>query len=130
VHEWIEHTAELELRLESPTREGIFAQALAALAELLDDQPAQPDVRRDVQLEASDGPALLAAWIDELVFLAETEGIVPRALAELELEPTTLRATVVGARGTPANLVKAATYHRLALEPAGAGWRATVVLDV
>jgi SHS2 domain-containing protein len=41
-----------------------------------------------------------------------------------------LTAELLGVRGDPPHLVKAATYHRLALEPGGSGWRATVVLDV
>jgi SHS2 domain-containing protein len=36
---------------------------------------------------------------------------------------------VQGWEGAPPHLVRAATFHRLSFEPAGAGWRARVVLD-
>jgi SHS2 domain-containing protein len=85
---------------------------------------------RSVSLTARDRPALFADWLAELAFLAESERLVPGRLAALELDGAALRAVVEGSRGDPPALVKAATYHRLALEPADGGYRATVVLDV
>jgi SHS2 domain-containing protein len=83
-----------------------------------------------VELTARDRGALLADWLGELAFLGEARGFVPDRLAALELENVHLRAVVQGWEGTPAHLVKAATYHRLCFAPAGDGWRARVVLDV
>jgi SHS2 domain-containing protein len=132
MHAWVEHTAELELRIEAPEAEAVFAEALAALAELLDDGDAEAGerVERDVELEAPDLPALLAAWIDELAYLAETEDLVPLAARRLELDGCRLAATVAGRRGVPRHLVKGATYHRLAFAREGERYVATVVLDV
>jgi SHS2 domain-containing protein len=53
-----------------------------------------------------------------------------RGVAAIELDGNRLTAELLGVRGDPPHLVKAATYHRLALEPGGSGWQATVVLDV
>jgi SHS2 domain-containing protein len=132
VHTWVEHTAELELHIEAPTAEGVLAEALAALAELLDDDAAAPaePVERAVELEAPDLPALLAAWIDELAYLAETEDLVPERVTRLELDGRRLRATVAARRGKPRHLVKAATYHRLAFARQGERYVANIVLDV
>jgi SHS2 domain-containing protein len=41
-----------------------------------------------------------------------------------------MQGRVGGRRGEPPHRVKAVTYHRLAFERRGAGWTATVVLDV
>jgi SHS2 domain-containing protein len=41
-----------------------------------------------------------------------------------------LAARVHGTVGDPPHVVKAVTYHRLAFEPRGDAWHATVVLDV
>jgi SHS2 domain-containing protein len=132
VHAWVEHTAELELRIEAPGAEGVFAEALAALAELLDDGDAGAgeSVEREVELEAPDLPALLAAWIDELAYLAETEDLVPLAARRVELDGHRLAATVAARRGAPPHLVKGATYHRLAFAREGERYVANVVLDV
>jgi SHS2 domain-containing protein len=130
VYRFAEHTGEVEIELEAASEPELFAEGLAAMRELLEDAPQGAWVRRVVAVEAHDQASLLADWLGELAFLAETEGLVPERLAELEVEDRALRAVVEGRRGNPAHLVKAATYHRLALKWAGERWRARVVLDV
>jgi SHS2 domain-containing protein len=127
-YRWVDHTAELELHLEAPTEELVLQQALEAFAELAGPATGEPQAH-EVDLEAPDRAALLARWLEELVFLAETEGLVPEQ-AEIELRDTTLRATVRGRAGEPRPLVKAVTYHGLELAHEGGSWRARVVLDV
>ena len=128
--EWVEHTAEIELRVEAPSWEAVFAEATAALGELLGEGAQGEPAEHEVRVAARDGPALLAQYLEELVFLAETRGFVPERLTDVELADDALRATVAGLTDEPPPLVKAITYHRLALEPRGDGWAATVVLDV
>jgi SHS2 domain-containing protein len=137
---WAEHVGELELWVEAPDEAAVFAEALRALGELLaseggpgrsDDLAAagSPD-RLDVVAAGQDRATLFASWLEELVFLAETEGFVPAAVEDLVLEPERVRARVAGRRGSPPHLVKAVTYHRLSFEPVDGGWRAAAVLDV
>jgi SHS2 domain-containing protein len=126
---WAEHVGELELWVEAPTREAVFADALQALAELLGGvRP--PAERRQIALQGEELAVLLADWLGELAFLAETEGFVPASVEQLELPAGGLRATVGGDRAAPPHLVKAVTYHRLSFEPHRGGWRAVAVLDV
>ena len=127
-YRWVDHTAELELHVEAETPELVFQQALAALAELFDGSTGEADVH-EVALEAPDLASLLAVWLEELVFLADTRGFVP-GRAELVLRNTSLRATVHGRRGEPRPLVKGVTYHGLRLDHSDGGWQARVVLDV
>jgi SHS2 domain-containing protein len=129
----VEHTGELEVEIEAPTEQGVFEDGFEAMRELLGgagvagDAPARS---RGVSLAGTDRASLLAEWLAELAFIAESEGLVPERLAGLELDEDGLRAVVEGSEGNPPHLVKAATYHRLALERSENGWRATVVLDV
>ena len=129
-YRWIEHTSELELELEASTERGVFEAAFEAMRELLSDGEALERLEIPVRLDGRDRAALLAAWLGELAFLAETRGLAPDRLALLELDEEGLRALVQGWEGTPPHLVKGATYNRLRFERAGAGWRARVVLDV
>jgi SHS2 domain-containing protein len=129
-YSWIEHTSELELELEAATEQGVFEAAFEAMHDLLSDGDTPERLEIAVRLEGRDRAALLADWLGELAFLAETRGVVPDRLALLELDEGGLRALVQGWEGTPPHLVKGATYNRLSFEPAGAGWRARVVLDV
>jgi SHS2 domain-containing protein len=86
--------------------------------------------RRSVAVSAPDRPALLAGWLDELVFLAESVGFVATQLEQLKLEEDRLSATVSGFIGEPPPLVKAVTYHGLLFEPSDGWYVARVVLDV
>jgi SHS2 domain-containing protein len=129
---WGEHVGELELRLEADDEPGIFAAAVAAFAELLagEEDDGAPTDWFDVRADGGDRAALLAAWLDELVFLAEHERLVPVTVEGLTLDATGVSGRVGGHRGEPPHLVKAVTYHRLAFEPGAGGFHATAVLDV
>jgi len=126
---WGDHVGELELAIMARSREAVFAEGARALGELLGDGDGDAEVRA-VAVEGRELPALLAGWLEELVFLAETEGFVPAAVRSLELGDGGVQAVVAGRRGSPPHLVKAVTYHRLAFEPDGEGWYARAVLDV
>jgi SHS2 domain-containing protein len=130
-HRWGEHVGELELRLDAADEASVFAAAVAAIGELLaGDEGGDAQEWFDVVAEGEDRAVLLAGWIDELVFLAEHDGVVPVAVKDIVLAPTSVRGLVGGYRGHPPHLVKAVTYHGLAFEPGTTGWQANVVLDV
>jgi SHS2 domain-containing protein len=85
-----------------------------------------------VKVGARDREALLAAWVDELVFLSETR---KRVWSEARVEHFTDTELVATVRGfEPAALrtqVKAATLHDLSIAETAAGhFEATLVLDV
>jgi SHS2 domain-containing protein len=125
----VEHTGELEVEIEAPTERAVFEDGFEAMRELLGGAGGARR-HRELSIKAPDRAALLAEWLAELAFIAESEGLVPERLESFELGEDGLTAVVIGSEGDPPHLVKAATYHRLALERSGGGWRATVVLDV
>lgn len=128
MYRFVEHTAELEVELEAESAEGVLQEALRAFAELAGHGRGEL-VERSIDLEASDLPLLLAAWLDELLFLAETERILPEE-AEVAIQDTRVTGVVRGRPGFPRPLVKAVTLHRLRLRPENGVWRGRVVLDV
>lgn len=130
MYRWVDHTAEVELEIEAASEREVLEEATHALADLLGIGGARGNERRRVAVAAIDRPALLAAWIEELAFLAESEGFVATDVVDLSLSHADLTATVAGVLGTPPPLVKAVTYHRLAFEPSGEGYVARVILDV
>jgi SHS2 domain-containing protein len=130
MYRWVEHTAEVELHIDAETREAVFAEALAAFAELVSRGGEGEPAEHVVAIEAQDDASLLVGWLEELVFLAETEDLVPMRVDGLELSGGRLAAHVVGRRGRPAHLVKAVTYHGLEFAQREGMWRAQVVLDV
>jgi SHS2 domain-containing protein len=129
-YRWAEHTAEVQMEIEATTEEAVFADALHALGELLADDGGGERVWREVAVDGRERGALLVGWLDELVFLAETEDLVPEEAERIEVSDRGLVATVRCRRGSPRHLVKGATYHRLRFERSDSRFRATVVLDV
>ena len=130
MYRWVEHTGEMQIEIEAGSEEAVFAEALHALAWLIGGDGGGEPVWREVAVDAHERAALLVAWLDELVYLAETEDLIPDGTERIELSDRGLVATVRCHRGNPRHVIKAATYHGLAFERAGAGFRATVVLDV
>ena len=130
-YRWVEHTAELELEIEAPTEEQVFGDALAALAELLSEEKAGGEPTFvEISLAGEDRALLLADWLDELLFLAETRGLVPAEVERIELSTRSLSATVRSFRTIPSPLVKGITHHRLSFERRGSAFCASLVLDV
>jgi SHS2 domain-containing protein len=130
---WGEHTGELELWVTARSASEVFEEAVRAVAELLGSEEGETGAgseARLVAIEGGDHARQLAGWLEELAFLAETEGFVPEHAEELRVAPAGVSARIVGHIGSPPHLIKAVTLHRLAFEPEGDGWRARVVLDV
>ena len=131
MYEWAEHVGELELHVTAAEETDVFAEGLRALGELLGEEGASGPVERfGLAVTGGDRALQFAAWLEELAFLAETEGLVPTDVDEVVLGPGEVRAAARGYRGDPPHLVKAVTYHRLAFERHRGGWRARAILDV
>src|SRR5919204_5056030 len=122
---WGEHTGELELWVAAASEGDVFEEALRAVAELLgdeDDAASGAASSRLVAVEGGDHARLLAGWLEELAFLAETEAFVPERAEELRLAPAGVSARIVGRIGTPPHPIKAGTVPRPGLRPAHEGW--------
>ena len=100
-YRWVEHTAELELHIDASTEAAVFEEALRAFGELVDEGPAGDPLLCAVDIAASDRDVLLVRCPEELVFRAETQGLVPEAVEDLELTADGLVATLRGARPAP-----------------------------
>jgi SHS2 domain-containing protein len=128
VYEWREHTAEIELYIEAPTEEAVFSEAADAFGRLVERDSDGEPARHELALEAQDRAGLLVELLEELIYLADTEGFVPDR-GEFELDGG-LRARLDGRRTEIDPLVKAATYHGLEFARGDGVWQARVVLDV
>jgi SHS2 domain-containing protein len=132
-HSFAEHTGEVELRLEAPSLVALFEEAARALAEVMAgrDVPGPEGPIEQVDVAGSDREALLADWLNEIVYRSEVNKRVYADVHVRELSDVRLRAEVRGfepeALKTP---VKAATLHRLHIEQKPDGFLGTVVLDV
>jgi SHS2 domain-containing protein len=132
--EEISHTAEIGLRVRAPGPGRLFAcagEAMFALVGATVDETAPPE-ERHVRLHAPDPETLLVDWLNELVYLYETTGLLFTSIDVAEWAPTGLEAVVQGRPSTtpPRLHVKAVTYHDLVVRPDGDGWLAQVTFDI
>jgi SHS2 domain-containing protein len=135
-YELVDHTADIGVRLWAPTAEEVFEQAALALFSLVCDPLQIDDLETaDVELEAEGMDLLLAAWLNELLFIFEARGLVLTQFDILELGERVLRARVTGEPMDPdrhivCGGVKAATLQELSLERRDDHWEGFVLLDV
>ncbi len=133
-HSFRDHVGELELEIEAPSLAELYAEAGRALARIMagDDDSALADRDAEtIEVRGSDPEALLAEWLNELIFLSETRH---RAYTYLRVESVGPHALTASVRGVPVEhvhtAVKAATLHGIRIEKTDLGYRASVVLDV
>lgn len=119
--EFYEHTADVGIRAWGPTLDVAFAEAAKGLVANMVDVPAAKEPReRVLELDAENLERLLFHFLDEVLFLFQTEQfVVGDASVELSGE-TRLRATLTGedhdeARHGHVHEIKAITYHDLAV---------------
>lgn len=131
--EVLEHTADVRLHVAGPTLGALLGEGGRALAqiELGRAAPAATGDWRTIDVRSTDRDALLVDWLNELVYLAETEHWVA---TEFEIETATAKALRVRARGVLLHAaptrVKAATFHGLRIAEKPDGLEAEVILDV
>jgi SHS2 domain-containing protein len=130
--EEVPHTADWAYRIWAPDYPGLFVQAGQGLYALVKAELVTvPRVSRRLELRALDYESLLIAWLNELLFLHESENLGFDEWDITDLDPQHLLATLRGAALQAWEKdVKAATYHNLSIVATAKGLEATVVLDV
>jgi SHS2 domain-containing protein len=134
------HTADIGFEVLAPTLAELFSEAVPAFTHSFTDvERVEERLRREFALSAADRELLLHDWLEELLFAFESERLLFRraqarlaaaAVGELRLEATAWGEVHDPARHPLKVLLKAVTYHRLAVEESEDGWRARVILDI
>lgn len=132
-----EHTADLKVRFEAASLRELFGDATDLVRTLVAGETAAAADRaeRAISLEATAPDELLFRYLRELLFLFNTERLVPASLEIRSVSRTALDATLRGepfdpARHEPQPEVKAVTRHGLSAEKADGRWTAEVVFDL
>ena len=135
-YDLLEHTADIGILVAGIDLAEIFAKAALALADLqFDPGKVRGRKQREVRLEDDDRERLLVRWLNELIFIRETEDFLWSAVSVEFAEPGGLRALFEGepfdeTRHAPRTGIKAATYHQLQIGKTPAGAFARVIFDV
>jgi len=131
--ELMEHPGEVRLRLRAASLGDLAGVAGRALAELELGRTPGParGPWREIVVAGRDREAVLVHWLNELIYLAETDRWVAVEFSVDRATDTELRMRVRGVSVDEApSRVKAATFHGLRITSDADGVEAEVVLDV
>ena len=133
--EILEHTADVGIIAYGVDLRQAFANAARGLFSLIAELDDVEEVtRQDIEVTASDEESLLVAWLNELVYRFDTEGIIFKRFDIIQLDNNHLKARAYGekvdrSRHRLKTEVKAATYHMLKVEKKD-GFRVQVLFDI
>ncbi len=127
----LDHTADWAVRVWAPDLSRFFAQAAQAIYALTGTElQGSERIEVPLQLDAPDTESLLVAFLNELLYLGEEQGLGFDRF-ELRVEKTGLQGWLHGA---PVALqrkeIKAVTYHGLEIRADKHGVEATIIFDV
>ncbi len=133
--EIVDHTADVGIVAYGADVSQAFANAARALFSLITELDDVAEIlHRDIELVAPDEESLLVGWLNELIYLFDTENIVFKRFDVTKLSNTQLKAISYGEKvdSTKHRLktgVKAATYHMLKVDKDD-GCRVQVLFDI
>jgi SHS2 domain-containing protein len=134
--EYIEHTADLGFKARGTTLEAMFVHAAQALFGILVSvETIEIKEVRGLEVKASSLDTLLVRWLNELLYLFDTERLLLGHFSIEKIRGCLLRAMVRGefvdaSRHEIKTGIKAATYHGLYVKKHLGFWESQVILDL
>jgi SHS2 domain-containing protein len=135
-YRFVDHTGDLGIEIFGAGPAELFENAAEAFTEVITDA-ASVRVResRNIVLEGDGMEDLLVRWLNELIFLFDTGGLLFSAYEIFSVDGRRLEASVHGevydeGRHCIKTTVKQATYHNLEIVRKHGRWETTVILDL
>lgn len=135
-YEVFEHTADIGLHAFGSTLPELFVNAAAGMESLMvAPEQIRPLVSRDITVEGHDAVSLLITWLNELIFLFDTEFLLFNQFEITALTKTHLAGRASGEPYTAqrhdlSSAIKAVTWHEAAVERNNAGYQARIIFDI
>ncbi len=136
-YEFLEHTADAKFRAYGENVEEVFKNsAYACFSIIANPKKITCEKTFNVEVKAESLEALLYDYLDELLFLLDTEGFLLSEVEKISIEQgknNKLKAVVKGdnyKNYQTSGYVKAVTYSEMLLENSDKGWMAQVVVDL
>ena len=135
-YEVIEHTADIGIRSFGETEAAAFEHAAEGMFSLITDlNRVRDDQEFPVEVEAEDRETLLVEWLNELLYVFESHGVLLKRFEVMSLSETHLSGRAWGepidrSRHELIEDIKAVTYHMLRVKQNADGWETDVIFDV
>lgn len=134
---FFEHTADAKFQAYGKTLEEAFGNAaLAMFSVIIDTKKVSGKIKKDIECSSKDLKALLYDFLEELVFLIDTEDFLLSSVEEIKIfkdELYFLRVVVIGDKADdydPSGDIKAVTYNEMEIKKGKGKAMVQVVLDL
>jgi SHS2 domain-containing protein len=135
------HTADVLVVARGRSLEEAFEQAAVGVYEIMTDtSKVEPRIRKPVEVEGFDLENLLYRWIEELLIITDSEGLVfskfkVERITKVGEENYYLKAVAWGEPFNPEKhehrtIVKAMTYAMMSIQRENGCWRLQFVVDI
>ena len=135
-YEVFDHTADVGIHAFGHTLPELFIHAAQGMESLMvAPEQVHESVTREITVEGHDVVALLIAWLNELVFLFDTEYLLLRTFQIDIFTETSLQAHASGEpydaqRHDLSSAIKAVTWHEASVERTNDGYKARIIFDI
>ena len=135
-YEVFDHTADVGIHAFGRTLPELFIHAAQGMESLVvAPEQIRESVSREIAVEGHDIVSLLIAWLNELIFLFDTEYLLFRTFEINAFTETSLKGRASGEpydaqRHELSSAIKAVTWHEAAVEPGDDGYKARIIFDI
>ena len=133
---YIEHPSDVGFEVYGDTLEELFVNAAIAMYSLMTDvDEIAREEEREIEINSEDLYSLMFDWLDELIFLFDSESLIMRSFdIAIDESNFSIQGTCKGGKFDPSKhvsgiIIKAVTYNMMQIKK-NEEWRARVVLDV
>ncbi|MEK6714855.1 MAG: archease [Candidatus Omnitrophota bacterium] len=136
-YEFLEHTADIGIRLKAKGLNELFKNAAMAMFEIAAER--KFEIRNSkfekiiIKQKAENLEELFINWLNELLSLSSAKELIFTDFKINKLSETALEATAIGENIADYKVnteIKAATYHELKIEKIDSEWQVQVIFDV
>ena len=135
-YELLDHTGDLGMRVWAANIKEIFQEAARALFDIITDlDKVEVRITREVTVQGPGREELLVAWLSELLYLYEVEGLLFCDFELTEIDERGAKGMAMGEefqedRHAIRTSIKAVTYHQLEITEKDGRWQAQVIFDI
>jgi len=132
--EFLEHTADAKFRAYGKTLEQAFSNAAIAMSSIIyPPEKVKPKIKKEINISGNDYYSLLYNFLEELLFLLDSEEFILSKIENLKIKNNNLSAVLFGDKASNYNVegyVKAVTYNEMEIKKTKDKFIVQVVVDL
>ncbi|MFH1607841.1 MAG: archease [archaeon] len=131
-YKFLEHTADIKFQAFGKTLEESFENSALAMFNAMFNGKVKEKIKKNVSVQGNDNESLLYNFLEELLFLFDSEGFFVSRV-KVKIKEKELEAEILGDKAENYKIhldVKAITYNEMFIRKEKNKWIAQVVVDV